>query len=37
MRFFLALLRTSIRASISVRGAFLLDSVLMIVNNLVFV
>jgi ABC-2 type transport system permease protein len=37
MRFFLALLRTSIRASISVRGAFVLESVLMIVNNLVFV
>lgn len=34
--FFLSLVRTSIRASISVRGAFLLESVLMIANNLVF-
>ena len=33
--FFLALLRTSIRASISVRGAFLLESFLMIANNLI--
>src|SRR5262249_14604267 len=37
IKFFLALLRTSIRASISVRGAFLLESLLMIANNLVFV
>lgn len=35
-RFFLSLLRTSIRASISLRGAFLLESVLMIFNNLIF-
>lgn len=37
MNFFFSLLRTSIRASMSVRGAFLLESGLMIVNNLVFV
>lgn len=35
--FFGALLRTSIRASISVRGAFILESVFMTINNLVFV
>lgn len=35
-RFFLSLLRTSIRASISVRGAFLLESALMVANNLIF-
>jgi len=35
-RFFLALLRTSIRASISLRGAFLLESALMVANNLIF-
>lgn len=34
--FFFSLLRTSIRASISVRGAFLMESVLMIANNLIF-
>lgn len=34
--FFLSLLRTSIRASISLREAFLLESVLMIFNNLIF-
>ncbi len=37
LKFFAALLRTSIRASISVRGAFLLESALMIANNLIFV
>ncbi len=37
MRFFFSLLRTSIRASISVRGAFLLESTFIIINNLVFV
>lgn len=36
LRFFLALLRTSIRASVSLRGAFLLESACMIVNNLTF-
>lgn len=36
IKFFFALLHTSIRASISVRGAFLLESTLMIANNLVF-
>lgn len=36
LTFFLALLRTSIRASISIRGAFLLEAGLMIANNLVF-
>jgi ABC-2 type transport system permease protein len=36
VRFFLALLKTSIRGSISNRNAFLLESVLMIGNNLVF-
>ncbi len=35
--FFLHLLRTSIRASISQRGAFLLESVLMVGNNLIFI
>ena len=35
-RFFLALLRMSIRASISLRGAFLLESFLMIANNFIF-
>lgn len=35
--FFMALLRTSIRASISVRGAFLVEASLMILNNLIFV
>jgi len=35
-RFFLSLLHTSIRASISIRGAFLLESVLMVANNLIF-
>lgn len=37
IKFFFALLHTSIRASISLRGAFLLESTLMIANNLVFV
>lgn len=36
-KFFLSLLCTSIRASISVRGVFLLESTLMIANNLIFV
>lgn len=36
MTFFLALLRTSIRASISSRGAFLFEAILMLINNLVF-
>jgi ABC-2 type transport system permease protein len=36
LRFFFALLRVSIRASISLRGAFLLESALMVGNNLVF-
>lgn len=36
IRFFLALLATSIRASISLRGAFLLECLLMIGNNLIF-
>lgn len=36
LRFYIALLQTSIRASISVRGAFLLECVLMICNNLIF-
>lgn len=36
MIFFLALLRTSIRASISKRGAFLIEMALMVVNNLIF-
>lgn len=35
-RFFTSLLRTSIRASISLRGAFLLESALMVANNLIF-
>ena len=35
--FYLNLVRTSIRASISVRGAFLLESALMVANNLIFV
>lgn len=35
-RFFFSLLRISIRASISVRGAFLIESTLMIANNLIF-
>lgn len=34
--FFLSLLRTSIRASISVRGVFLFESALLLVNNLIF-
>ncbi|MFZ4772965.1 MAG: ABC-2 family transporter protein [Chlamydiia bacterium] len=34
--FFLALLQTSIRSSISIRGAFILESILMIGNNLIF-
>lgn len=34
--FFASLLRTSIRASISVRGAFILESLLMVGNNLIF-
>jgi ABC-2 type transport system permease protein len=34
--FLIFLLRTSIRAAISVRGAFLVESVLMIANNLIF-
>lgn len=37
VKFFFALLHTSIRASMSVRGAFLLESTLMIANNLIFV
>ncbi len=37
MRFFFSLLRVSIRASTSLRGAFFLESLLMVVNNLVFV
>ncbi len=36
LSFFFALLKTSIRASISLRGAFLLESLLMIGNNLIF-
>lgn len=34
--FFFYLLRTSIRASISVRGAFILEAILMLGNNLIF-
>jgi len=34
--FFFSLLKTSIRASISLRGVFLIESVLMIGNNLIF-
>lgn len=34
--FFFSLVHVSIRASISVRGAFLLESVLMMANNLIF-
>jgi ABC-2 type transport system permease protein len=34
--FFLCLLRTSIRASISLKGAFILESALMVGNNLIF-
>jgi ABC-2 type transport system permease protein len=34
--FFLHLLRTSIRASITLRGAFLIEASLMILNNLIF-
>ena len=34
--FFIHLLRTSIKASISKRGAFLIESALMIANNLIF-
>jgi ABC-2 type transport system permease protein len=37
MRFFFALLAVSIRASISLRGAFLLECFLMVANNLIFV
>lgn len=36
LSFFFALLKTSIRSSISRRGAFLLESALMIANNLIF-
>ena len=36
MTFFLLLLRTSMKASISKRGAFLIESALMIANNLIF-
>jgi len=36
MKFFFHLIRTSIRASITVRGAFLLETLLGILNNLVF-
>lgn len=36
LTFFSALLKTSIRASISLRGAFALESIVMILNNLVF-
>ena len=36
LRFFFSLLRISIRASISVRGAFLLESCLMVSNNFIF-
>jgi len=36
LSFFFALLKTSIRASISLRGAFLLETVLMIGSNLIF-
>lgn len=36
IRFFFSLLHTSIRASISLRGAFIFESILMIVNNLIF-
>jgi len=36
LMFFIQLLRTSIKASISTRGAFLIESTLMIVNNLIF-
>lgn len=35
-QFFIHLLRTSIKASISNRGAFLIESALMIANNLIF-
>lgn len=35
--FFFSLLRTSIRASMSLKGAFLLETFLMVLNNLVFV
>ncbi|MBS0625287.1 MAG: ABC-2 family transporter protein [Verrucomicrobia bacterium] len=34
--FFLSLVSTSIRASISIRGAFLIEFVLMVANNLIF-
>lgn len=37
IKFFFELLRTSIRASISVRGAFIVESLLMIANNLIYV
>lgn len=36
MTFFVHLLRTSMKASISKRGAFLIESALMIANNLIF-
>lgn len=36
MTFFLSLLRTSVRASITRRGAFLLECALMVANNLIF-
>jgi ABC-2 type transport system permease protein len=36
MRFFLQLLQTSMRASMSNRGAFLLETVLMMLNDLIF-
>jgi ABC-2 type transport system permease protein len=37
IEFFFSLLRTSIRASLSLRGVFLMESALMIANNLIFV
>lgn len=36
LTFYLALLKTSIRASISKRGAFLIECALMVANNLIF-
>ena len=36
MKFFVSLLKTSIKASVSKRGAFLTESSLMIANNLIF-
>lgn len=35
-RFFLSLLRTSIRSSITLRGAFLVECISMVLNNLIF-